>query len=148
MRNWYRHNQESHRVSYAELLSAMQSGTPLNNIRTEDLPSEIQAEIEKSLGDDRSYEQNIEGDLVWDLEFVDANSISADLFIPPEVLADEGYDLEGLIQSLKSEGFKMPIISGPSGIEGLHRITAAVSAGIAKVPWLYVHELENLEDNL
>jgi hypothetical protein len=101
--------------------------------RTEELPPAVRREANKTITED--WEWNAEGELRWYLTEVPLQELLGG--------DDNGEEFENWSQTLarkiiSSKRFD-PIVIGPCGIEGNHRIRAAEILGMKMVPaWRYI----------
>lgn len=99
--------------------------------RAVSLPTDAQEEADNTY--DQDFLNNAEGDLVWDLRSVPVDPLVDEMY---ENGVDEDYEevTDELANDIKTNGLQRPIVIGPQGIEGHHRLLAAQKAGLATVP--------------
>lgn len=106
--------------------------TALTMVLTEQLPNGIRQEAELTITDE--FYWNCEGELVWDFRQVFVKRVAE------EIIESREYDeeflnyVEKLSRNIKKNGLKKPVVFGPGGLEGNHRVVACHLAGIKKIP--------------
>lgn len=97
-------------------------------IATEDLPKRILAQAELTI--DENFHLNVEGDLMWRREKVPVADLASD-DINDALQLDEAFAARArkIAAAMGREGQKQPIVVGPSGLEGNHRVAAALLLG-------------------
>jgi|GEM_PF-6212252 len=104
------------------------------------LPILIQSEIDKVLSDD--FINNTDDDIYISTRYASLSELIDKLpdGYEDEIRGIQKYRVDKLAKQLKLSGVKSPIIIGPEGIEGQHRILAAKIAGLYEVPVIEITE--------
>jgi len=109
-------------------------------LRTEDLPPEVRIEAEKTIGDEYRWNSDVEA-LRW--QFVEMPIDDATAYLDEQI---EEHQIKRLAADIRKNGVRLPVVFGPCGVEGQHRIQAAKLAGLTTIPVYSVIETEVDED--
>lgn len=86
---------------------------------------------------DGEEEQYSMEDVMWYYTTVPVDvSIFDDIPDPEEHFESCGYDMPALIEDIKKNGVRTPVVIGPYGFEGHHRMWAAYMVGLEEIPAL------------
>jgi len=101
---------------------------------TSDLPTNVRKDAEISISGGRGFSVD---NVAWrrtDMPMAEA------LEVAPDEDVESEYPFDDLVENIRKNGIQQPIVVGPNGVEGLHRIWAANRAGLKTVP-AYVYEV-------
>lgn len=110
-------------------------------LTTDELPGSVRADVDKTISEEAQW--NAEGELRWQMRQL--SPAEAETYLSEDWRSDSAFvkRAERLAKAIQKDGQKKPVIVGPSGVEGQHRLAAGVLLDMPITAYVSVNTPQN-----